>query len=382
MYHRSCLVLIVSSLAALLMFGCVHSSDESPPIKIDNSTTWQQKAQLAVAESKKQNRVRNDNAERMLLASLNQLAESKGQGNDPEFAKLMLYYLPDIVRLQRYNPKKAELMDQIFKKKVEICRKEFGENTVQNFDALFDLYSFESTHDREQSRALLTEAQTVNRVLKDKGTPYDTSDWYAMREAHSASVSGIKTKLPTYAIATKEIPAGGVITEDSIKEVSAPYSQHPNGALPGGGLLIGCRTVKAINKDSAITTTKICHRPGPLLWDSILPTDAKWIQASKLAMTTLQEKDYRSSLQHYDELADELTKLANEDTQLTDYCDNCYLSTILSYDNCAAAGNRSSVDKTKSLAWHKRVLAALTKLCPEGSNHVKYERESLDRLIK
>jgi hypothetical protein len=363
------------------MAGCARSSDESPPIKIDNSTTWQQKAYLAVAESKKQRSVRKDNAEQMLLASLNQLAESKGQANDPEFSKLMLYYLPDIVRSERDNPKKAALIEAIYKKKVEICRKEFGENTVQNCDALVDLYTFESAHDHEQARSLLTEAQTVNRALKDKGTPYDTSEWSAKKEAHSASVTGIKTTLPTYAIATKDIPAGGVITADSIKEISAPYSQHPSGALPGGGSLIGCRTVKAINKDSAITTTKICHRPGSLMWDTILPTDAKWIQTSKLASTTLERKDYRSSLQHYNELADELTKLANEGTQLTDYCDNCYLSTIMSYDTCAAAGDRRSVDKTKSSAWHKRVLAALTKLCPEGSDHVKYEREYLDRAM-
>ncbi len=378
MYHRSCLVLIVSSLAALLVSGCVHSSDESPPIKIDNSTTWQQKAQLAVVEFKKSNRDKNDNAERMLLASLKQLAESKGQENDPEFAKLMLYYVPDIVRLERDNRKKAELIDQILKQKVEICRKDFGENSVQNCDALSDLYSFECEHDREQAQAILTEVHGVNRVLKDKGTPYDTSDWSAKREAHS----GIKKILPKYAVATEDIPAGGVITKDNTKEVSAPRSQHPNGALPGGGLLFGCRTVKAINKDSAITTKKICHRPGPLLWDSILPSDADWIQASKLAMTTLQEKDYKSSLQHYCQLADELTKLANEGTKLTDYCDNCYLSTIMSYDICAAAVGLSSVDKATSLAWHKRVLAALTKLCPEGSDTVMYERESLNRLMR
>ena len=71
MYHRWCLSFFISLCAmSMMVSGCSNSSAESP-MKIDTSTTRQQKAEQAASEFKSNNQ--SDNPSRLLLASLNQL---------------------------------------------------------------------------------------------------------------------------------------------------------------------------------------------------------------------------------------------------------------------------------------------------------------------
>ena len=380
--YRSFPVLGIALSLAILASGCSSNTAKSPTAEtpIDSSTSWQEKSKLAVAKAKENN---SNESLRLILSALEQVAGTKGLSPTPDLENLLTCDLPDVIRPYKYSSEEKALLEKIYQKQVEICQNVYGKNSVQTADSMMELYLFYAVSDRKQSETVSAELREIDAILKDKGTPADASEWKKRKEAHAEKVTGKKVEHPKYAIATVDIPAGELIDIKTLKEVSAPYSQHPSGALAGGNLMIGCRTINKINKGSAITTHDICKHSGGYQWGTILETDPGWVQASKKASQAYQQKDYDAALKHFDALATELTKLAEQHKQLNDYCENGYLMPLATYSYTVArggSGKLSAVDRDRSIAFHKTVIAALSKMAPPNFETLVDERENLYEL--
>jgi hypothetical protein len=288
----------------------------------------------------------------------------------------------------------------LLNKKLAVCQKLFGENSIPTADALSDICVYGGMHNRDIYKQFMPESRAVTQTLLHENKPYTRSDWHEKRKVHFEERTGVKRVVPSYSIATQDIPKGALISKQNIKEVFLEYP-HPKGALGGCSGMYGCRTLMPISKDQPITKFALCAHPGPLLWEKISPSEAKWIQSGKSAMMAQQKRDYATAIRLDEECVAELDKVAKSGKKLEDYCERCYLSPMLSHDMCLESLNtppntgknvnplsddfeKRAANELKNydleLDWHKRYLAVLSKLVPDDSDEVISEKDRLKKI--
>jgi hypothetical protein len=396
---RHIAVLIISAACCLLITACVQTENLQ-------GGTWQETAEHANQEIEKANHESHfaskkqhyEMGQKLLIAALDQLAQSKDTvaENDPALEKLMLYYIPD----SSASHEQLDTLEPMLKKKLEVCQKLFGENSIPTADALSDICLFGAMRNRDLHKKYISESHEVIRALIQANRPYTRSEWFEKKEAHREQTTGHKRILPSYSVASQDIPRGTLISKNNIKEVFAEYP-HPRGAISGFADLFGCRTVTSIKQGSPITSSALCSHPGPLLWDQILPSDPKWIQSAKSASMCEQKQDFAGALQHDEECLTELEKLAKTGKKMEDYCDRCYLCPMITYDHCRDSMHRLKnshngkdllgrdfVEESKEqvkvynaeLDWHKRYLAVLSKVVPDDSAEIAREKKIIQEI--
>jgi hypothetical protein len=185
----------------------------------------------------------------------------------------------------------------------------------------------------------------------------------------------------TYSRASKNLPAGAILSRANIREVPS-NAERPKGAISGCSILYGCKLYQPLAKNQAVTDAEVCAGR----WDpSNEPksSDPGWVKAQKAAEVALKADNYESAAQECDRALADLESLAAKGEKITDFTEMTHL--LIPYTEVDLATWRAERHKhgtmeqraqalleraQKELSQSQRLLSAMKKLLPTDNFYV------------